>query len=196
VRIAGSLITDSPHDVQHRVGTILSRYFAITTEDTFEWEGSVPDWHPGVPTESPTHFARWTEIHPPDLLQVLPWKQPTVAVRGIALAARTGIFSPCEQVETEILPEGPPPANAVVDWEELRGPECFFPWGGNRDNGSWITVAADRIRVKARVCGGMPFGSPGRFKAIYRVGWRVTAPPPAPPPPSARELCLRVLVNV
>jgi len=36
VRVAGSLITDSPHDVQHRPNVIFSRWFAITESYTAE----------------------------------------------------------------------------------------------------------------------------------------------------------------
>jgi hypothetical protein len=194
VRIAGSLITDSPHDVQHRPGTIFSRYFAITTEAAYEWEGSVPDWHPGLASNSPEHFARWTEIHPPNLIEVLDWKEPLITVRAVALAARVGalpagISNSCEEVEFDIFPEAVRPANAQIAYEELRGPETYFPWGENADNGSWITVFNDHIHVKARVCGGAVGGSPGRFKAIYRVWWQPSPPPP--PPPSPREECLR-----
>src|SRR5206468_4597285 len=186
VRVAGSLITDSPHDVQTRPGTFFSRFFAITASDTADWEGSVPDWHPGKSSGDPEHFARWTEIHPLDLIEVLPPKQPTTAIRGVALAARTGLFSPCEQAEFDLSPEVARPANATLAYEELRGPECFFPRGQNADNGSWVKALNDHIHVKARVCGGLPFGSPGRFKALYRVWWK-PGPPSNPP---SRVQCL------
>jgi len=58
----------------------------------------------------------------------------------------------------------------------LRGPEIHFPWGEDNDNGSWITPFDDHIRVRAKVCGGALGGSPGRFKAIYRVWWKVVPP--------------------
>jgi hypothetical protein len=188
VRIAGSLVTDSPHDVQHRIGTILSRYFGISPTAAFEWEGSVPDWHPGVGSNTPDHFARWTEIHPPDLIEVLDWKEPLVTTRAVALAARVAatpgpIFPSCEQVEFDIFPEAQRPTNSHIAYNELRGPETYFPWGENADNGSWITVSNDHIHVRAQVCGGAIFGSPGRFKAIYRAWWALGSPPPPPPPP-------------
>jgi hypothetical protein len=176
VRIAGSLVTDSPHDVQTRPNVILSRYFAITDSDVAEWEGSVPDWRPGVSSGDPEHYARWTEIHPPDLIQVLDWRQPNTTVRGVALAARVGTLpfgwsNSCESAEFDIYPEADRPTNSRLAYEELRGPETFFPWGENNDNGSWINVYDDHIQVRARVCGGALGGSPGRFKALYRVWW-------------------------
>ncbi len=186
VRIAGSLVTDSPHEVLHRPGTILSRYLAWTSDTEFEWEGAVPDWEPGVATDTPDHYARWTEIHPPDLIEVIDpadprFKDHTVTTRAVALAARVAatpgpIIPSCEEVEFDIFPEAPRPPNSQIAYEELRGPETYFPWGENNDNGSWITLFDDHIRVKAKVCGGALGGSPGRFKAIYRVWWKVMPP--------------------
>lgn len=176
VRIVGSIVTDSPHDVQHRPNVFFSRHFAITTDDIAEWQGAVPDWHPGVATNDPRHYARWTEIHPPDLIEVLDWKVPLITTRSVALAARVGVLpfgwsNSCEAVEFDIFPEASRPASSQIAFQELRGPETYFPWGENQDNGSWITAFDDHVRVKARVCGGAIGGSPGRFKAIYRVWW-------------------------
>lgn len=190
VRVSGSLVTDSPHDVQHRPNVFFSRWFAITTSDKAEWEGSVPDWHPGKESGDPSHYARWTEVHPPDLIEVQKdqKKQPNVGVRGVALAARVGALpfgmsNSCEAVDFTLAPEQQRPeprSDWMIAYEERRGPETFFPWGQDANNGSWIDVNDDHIRVRARVCGGALFGSPGRFKAIYRVWW--TPRPKLPPP--------------
>jgi hypothetical protein len=72
-------------------------------------------------------------------------------------------------VEFDIFPEAARPANSRINYEERRGPETYWPWGEDSNNGSWITPFDDHVHVKARVCGGGFFGSPGRFKAIYRV---------------------------
>jgi hypothetical protein len=84
----------------------------------------VPDWHPGLSGEDPRHFARWTEVYPVDLIAVLPTQKPIdVAVRGVALAARTGINA-CEEVDFNLRPDAPrPSATTRVGYEELRGPE-------------------------------------------------------------------------
>jgi hypothetical protein len=174
VRVAGSLITDSPHDVQSRPNTSLSRWFAITDSDLAEWEGSVPDWQPGADSKSPDHYARWTEMHPPDLIQVQAPKEPRVTVRAVALAARKGMFgwsTSCEEVDFDIFPEASRPPNSRIKYEELPGPEIFWPSGKDDNNGSWVTSFDDHVHVKARVCGSGLWGSPGRFKAIYRVWW-------------------------
>jgi hypothetical protein len=178
VRMTGSLVTDSPHDVEQRAGTWFCRNLAICTNDDFVWEGSVLDWAPGMSPDDPNHPARWTEMHPLDLIE-LDDKDPRVTVRGLALAARAaalpGIIPSCESQEFDVYPETPRPPNSVVGYEELRGsfPEVYFPWGESQDNGSWVTNLGDHIHVKAKVCGGA-FGSPGRFKALYRVWWTPT----------------------
>jgi hypothetical protein len=188
VRVAGSLITDHPHDVQTRPNTFFSRWFAITDSDAAEWEGSAPDWQPGTATDSPDHYARYTEIHPPDLFQVLAPKEPRVTVRAVALAARVGRLpfgwsNSCEQVDFDIFPEASRPPSSRIKYEELPGPEIYWPWGKDDNNGSWVTSFDDHVHVKARVCGGSLGGSPGRFKAIYRVWWEpvVSAPCPLDP---------------
>jgi hypothetical protein len=186
VRVAGSLITDSPHDVQYRPNVFFSRYLAITDSDVAEWEGSVPDWHPGKNSDSPDHYARWTEIHPPDLIEVQSPKEPRVTVQAVALAARPGALpfgwsNSCEQVEFDIFPEVSRPPNSRIKYEELPGPETFWPWGKDANNGSWVTSFDDHVHVKARVCGGGLGGSPGRFKAIYRVWWEPVSSVPCNP---------------
>ena len=199
VRMSGSLVTDSPHDVQSRPNTWFCRNFAICDSAKAEWEGSVQDWapRPGASSEESDHTARWTEMHPPDLIEVIDRREPSVTVRGLALAARVAatpgpIFPSCEKQEFDIYPEASRPANKVARYEELRAsyPAVFFPWGENADNGSWIQVLDDHIRVKAKVCGGALGGSPGRFKAIYRVWWGDPTPPsPRPACPRGKKCC-------
>jgi hypothetical protein len=177
VKISGALITDHPHHEEGQVATFFSRWLGISVSDDAEYRGSVSDWHPGVAADDPRHFARWTEIHPPDRIEVLPAKKPQVTLRAIALAARVAatpgpLIPSCEEVTVDLAPDMPRPPNSSVGWQELRGPETHFPWGENADNGSWITDLGDRIRVKAKVCGGALGGSPGRFKALYRLWWR------------------------
>lgn len=176
VRVSGSLVTDDPHDGAGVFHTLLSRFLGWSATEDAEWRASARDWLPGVERTTPDHPARWPEIHPPDLIEVIDDRQPRVTVRGVGLVARPGINA-CEGVEFEIRPEAARPANAQIAYEELRGPETFWPWGENSDNGSWVTVMDDRIKVKARVCGALGtlgVGSPGRFKALYRVWWKET----------------------
>ena len=176
VRISGSLVTDSPHEAEGWIPRYLSQWFGITPNADAEWRGSVDQWHPGVSSDSEQHYARWTEIHPPDLIQVLPWKEPRVTTRAIALNARPGatpgpVVPSCESVNVDLYPDVSRPPNTRIAFQELRGPETYWPWGENADNGSWVTRFDGHINVRAQVCGGPLFGSPGRFKAIYRIWW-------------------------
>jgi hypothetical protein len=173
VRVAGSLVTDQPHEAQSHLFRYLSKFLGITRSHEDEWRGSVSDWNPGVSSESPDHFARWTEVHPPDLIELLDSREPRITTRAVVLNARTGVNA-CEEVDFTMNPEAARPFNYEIGYEELRGPETYFPHGQDANNGSWITVdpfSRDSIRIKAKVCGGFFGGSPGRFKAIYNVWW-------------------------
>jgi hypothetical protein len=179
VRMSGSLVTDSPHEEEGWIPKWLSECCAITTDSDAEWRGSVADWEPGVDPESPDHYARWTELHPVDWIQVVTNPPPhRVTTRAVGLVARTGINA-CEQVSFDLAPDAPRPNGSRVEYREDRGPEVFFPWGQNSDNGSWITAFDDHIHVQAKVCGGFFGGSPGRFKALYFVWWG--SPSSSPP---------------
>ena len=150
----------------------------------------MPDWAPGKDAATnPDHPARYTEMHPPDLIEPLSPPVPRVTVRALALVARVAatpgaVIPSCEKQEFDIFPEALRPANSLVAFEEIRGtyPEVYFPWGENGNNGSWIQALGDHVHVRAQVCGGALFGSPGRFKAFYRVWWKPA--PPAPPAPN------------
>ncbi len=184
VRMVGALVTDSPHTLSTAdVATWLSRYLAVTLAaagtpeaNLVTWSAAALDWHPGVdPFTDPRHHARWTEIHPPDLIELvnrdptLPW----VTLRALGLVARP---TECERAIFEVVPDAPRPApSSVVAWEEIEGPETRWPHGGrDAQNGSWVTSLGDRILVlvDAGVCGAGLHGSPGRFKAFYRVWWK------------------------
>jgi len=186
VRVVGSLVTDSPHDVGAFAGWF-SRFTGISVTQAYDSSGAVSDWHPGVASSDPRHHARWTEVHPLDLIEVVnPGKQPNVNVRGIALAARVAatpgpIIPSCEEASFTLAPPtSRPSAAASLRYEELIGPETYFSWGQDANNGSWVTyvpfagnpVAAYAIMVRAKVCGGALGGPPGRFKALYRVWWQ------------------------
>ncbi|MFN0181284.1 MAG: hypothetical protein ACKVZ0_20955 [Gemmatimonadales bacterium] len=98
----------------------------------------------------------------------------------MALSARPGINS-CATVAHKLRPDTPqPPGTTRLGFQELRGPETFFPWGETprSPDGSLVNLMHDPsqggwyVQIAARVCGGGFGGSPGRFKAIYRVWWQ------------------------
>lgn len=183
VRMFGSLVVDASHykppDLQEP-GKGWCQIMGFCFTENQIWQGAVPDWSPRENPDSPTHPARWTEMHPPDFIEVMEEpKGRRVTVRGVALVGRSGWINTCEKQEFDIAPEAPRPSNGIVKYQELRSsyPELYFPWGENSDNGSLITIFSDHIHVKAGICGGGIGGSPGRFKALYRVWWEEGPPP-------------------
>jgi hypothetical protein len=176
VKVAGPLITDHNHCLpEHGV--------------------KCSDWSPGVNYRNASHNDRWTEIHPVNLIQltrppghgertgagVVIQEAPRQTAFGVAvLASHDG---PCQNLETDLVPEAPRPEKHKVAWALQLGPETIFPNGENAENGHWETLFEDHLRVRVRMCGGSLdslhlFRNPGRFKAIYRLWW---VPKPAPP---------------
>ena len=171
VRVVGTLLSDNPH--AYTLADFSSwwayNFPSPSTETQIEWNGAIADWHPGVdPISNPTHYARWSEIHPPDLIKPLPAPSRTSTMKAIGLAARP---SECQRALLTLAPDDPRPSpTATIGWEEIRGPETYWPNGQNAQNGSWVRDLGTSIMVDAAVCGGG--GSPGRFKAFYRVWWK------------------------
>ncbi len=156
VRVVGSLLTDNPH----------------AWDPGHPWYLVARDWHPGVdPMTDVTHFARWVEMHPPDLVEPVT-RDPSLPLAKLAAIGLVATPTGCEAAILNLAPDEPRPPGTVVGWEELRGPETFFPKGANAQNGSAVTDLGDHIMVAANVCGGGLGGSPGRFKAFYRVWWK------------------------
>jgi hypothetical protein len=153
VRMVGALITDFPH-----------------LEPLSKWEAAALDWAPGVDRWDPKHYARWVEMHPPDLI-VPVVRDPSLrlaAMRAMGLVAAPGT---CQAAILNLAPDDPRPSPAsVVGWEEIVGPETYWPNGQNAQNGSRVTDLGDHLVVNAMVCGNQV--SPGRFKAFYRVWWK------------------------
>jgi hypothetical protein len=176
VRITGSVITDDPHDDGGW------RHFLANGE----WPDVVFRW--GSNPKDGNHPARWTEMHPPDNIEILPFKQPRVVTRGIAFSA---LPNKTELLEFDIFPAKDgiprPSFSAKVNFSEIPGAESFFPRGRNNDNGIFITKFDDHIHVRASIQGSTDLlGSSGRLKSVIKVWWEnfTPAPPPAAIPGS------------
>jgi hypothetical protein len=170
VRVAGALVTDWNHCDAGDV--------------------TCSDWSPGVDYRDASHFYRWTEVHPVDLIQKLPALDARVTTRGVALLAVAGT---CQGLETDLAPDTPRPPNSKVAWSIHLGPETRWAQGLNAANGHWETLYEDRLHLRVRVCGGAPspfpfVRDPGRFKAIYRLWW-------VPKPPPLKQMVLTVQDN-
>ncbi|MDX2059854.1 MAG: hypothetical protein SFV24_18740 [Gemmatimonadales bacterium] len=171
VRVVGTLLTDNPHAYTlSDLSTWLAYNFkTLPATVASEWNAAVVDWHPGVdPLTDPTHRARWTEIHPPDLIEPITPPARTSTMKAIGLVARP---SECQAAVLTVAPDDTATSSfKTLAWEEIRGPETFFPAGQNSVNGSWVNVVGNAIVVNASVCGGP--SQAGRFKAFYRVWWK------------------------
>src|SRR4051794_4546515 len=153
VRIVGSLITDAPHG-----------------GDPFD------DF-----TLGESNPARWTEIHPPDIIERLPDKQRNETLQAVRVWAKPRQAS----VLDVDLPAPPRPPWA----ESLHVTEVVLPGtrqesivkGNATKTGAALTVLGDRVHVHVMVSGtlaGAAVPAPGRFAAVYRVFWMGSRPVP------------------
>ena len=122
--------------------------------------------------------ARWTEIHPPDWIQIVRRPEvPTQTLRGVTVVA-PGTFTWWAPIETsldvDILAPPRPSADAVLRYREIVGPETVAGaiLEGNADRTAALVTPltnADGIHVHVRVAGSRSLtgGSAGKFRALY-----------------------------
>jgi hypothetical protein len=139
-------------------------------------------WRAGMPNEAGEAPTRATEIHPPDLIQILPDHARSETLRGVAVVAGTGVFESAEQeLDARIAPLGPRPSpNHGIGVIELVGPETDLSTivGGNAAlNGALLQSSYYDIRLWIKVQRTGIGGRPGRFKAVYRVFWDIPGLP-------------------
>jgi hypothetical protein len=178
IRVYGSVIADIPH--AHGAGQAAAEWiqqafgFGTRAADygqaALAWIGS------GIELDE-TDQARWTEIHPPDLIEILPDQQRTEAVFGITVIARSAAISPVaavKEITVDLRPPGTRPAHSKCAVQEYVGPETRYASiieGNANHSGAAITLFADRATVHVKVQGDAFQGSSGRFKAVYRLSW-------------------------
>jgi hypothetical protein len=75
VRVVGSLVSDAPHGTKATAGVWLVRNLGIALDPQHVIHAAESAWSEGG-EESPDNPARWTEIHPPDLIEPLPDRAP------------------------------------------------------------------------------------------------------------------------
>jgi hypothetical protein len=149
---------------------------------TYEiWSGGRDRWDISNP-------ASWTELHPPDLIEVrrgLHMKSEKLV--GVAVVSNHCAIAPCppEILDVEVpVPEEPrrlfPDGEVYVKERVSTVPGETNPATieeGNADRtGARIDVLEDRVRIHVKVRGQPQFGAPGKFKAMYRVGWKARLP--------------------
>jgi hypothetical protein len=167
VRVYGSLVTDKRH----------SGGFTPTINDAIEL------WATGLGNNEDDQ-ARWTEVHPPDWIEVLRHAEPaTQTLRGVTVVA-PGTYEwrgPIEStLDVDILAPPKPRSDAILRYRELVGPETTagtMVEGNATRTGARITplAGADGIHVHVKVAGARSFtgGSPGKFRALYWLCWDV-----------------------
>ena len=177
VRVYGSLVTDKRHSGDSN--------FTASVNQAIEL------WATGLGNNE-NDQARWTEIHPPDWIEVLPAPGSQV-LRGVVVAApgtfewRASIES---TVDVDILAPPKPAPNSVLHFREIVGPETdsgTIIEGNATRTGAAITRTTnpDGIRVHVKVAGRRSFvgGATGKFRALYWLSWDAPGrTPPGPPP--------------
>jgi hypothetical protein len=170
--IPGSTIDEGAAQYFRMVGSLMA--------DREHGRDATDRWVEGIPRESEANPARFTEIHPPDLIELLPNQPRRETLRGIAVVAGTGLFdAEVQEIDVTIAPPGAKPSpDHKVGVVELVGPETDLATivsGNAQRDGAQITVGPNDVRVYVRLRRlSPPFGippRPGKFKAIYRVLW-------------------------
>jgi hypothetical protein len=161
VRVSGSLVTDEPH---------------LHTNATYD--AAAQDWSAGFDAFDESNPARWTEVHPPDLIELVPDPGRSECLYAVAVVARSGVLDPGSTdrsitVTLPAPPQGRP--NQRVAVREYVGTEtdpATITEGNASLSGALIVPGADSATVHVAVRG-QPFaGKPGKFKAVYRVSWQ------------------------
>ena len=144
------------------------------------------DWAGGLSDTDPNNAARWSEIHPPDIIDVMdpsptvPFKVPTETVRGVTVFAGSCWvpFFACnpQALDADIAPPGPPPQpTSIVNVSELVSSFTNFRTivqGNSTLAGAQITIGPSSAHIHIAVQAQPGFGAPGKFAAFYRVSWK------------------------
>jgi hypothetical protein len=185
VRVVGSIVSDQPHRDDF-IGAFPELDMWFTGQ--FPW-GQQND---------PRNMARYTEIHPPDTIEVIDQREQTEVFRGVAVIA-PGTFELRPRPETTLdvqIPLPPrPPGDQTLRIQELVDPESDVETivdGNDTRTGARITRLDDSVRIYLTIAGRRSLfgGSNGYFKALYRVYWQRTDEPDLSLSPPFRVTCV------
>ncbi len=168
IRVVGSLVSDAPHATKATVGVWLVRNLGLAVDPLHVVRASESAWSEGG-EENASNPARWTEIHPPDLIEPLQAQEPTEMVIGVAISRPDGALSrPEKPMEFSLSPPGSRPAwargirvaetilNASLESAFARSmAACHIA-----EAKDLISIRIDPESVKA-----------DKFAAIFRVSW-------------------------
>jgi len=170
VHVCGSIVTDEPH--LHQIGPV--------------YYNPARDWSTGFDPFEEANPARWTEIHPPDLIEKLPDPGRSECLYALAVVAKSGDLDPggtqrSLTISLPAIPLNPPPlssppsAGQRVAVQEIVGVETDLTTiteGNSSLTGALIVPGASAVTVHVAVYGQGLGGAPGKFKAVYRVSWQ------------------------
>lgn len=139
--------------------------------------GLMSAWSGGKDSFDETNPARWTEMHPPDTIVVLPDKPRNEAVEAVALFSDHCLDRCVPAVfDKDYSPPIPRPSpDAKIGYQILTGPETVYA----TLQGPNVKVFDDHINVYIQVLGESLFRKTGKYKGIIRVYWE-TPPTPIP----------------
>ena len=172
VRVVGSIVSDQPHRDDF-IGAFPELDMWFTGQ--FPW-GRQND---------PTNLARWTEIHPPDTIEVIDQREQREIFRGVAVAV-PGTFKwrrrPQTILDVEIPLPPRPSGDQTLRVQELVSPESdvdLIVDGNEARTGARVTRLDASVRLFLTLEGRRSLlgGSGGYFKALYRIYWQATDEP-------------------
>lgn len=168
VRVCGSLVTDPAH-----IGA---------SGTTASYNDAATIWQGAEDLASASNPARWTEVHPPDLIQRVADLPPdqqntpgTSTLWGAAVCCESFVLSPVavfSELTANLRPLAPQPPGTIAAAQEFVGPETAFSSiveGNATLNGAQLTLEGDHVGLHIKVRGQPFHGGPGKFKAAYRL---------------------------
>jgi hypothetical protein len=184
VRIYGALVTDGPHTSEGLFPQFFCRQFnlACDADNATEQRLALVRWGGNRNDDDSTNQARWTEMHPPDIIAILPQKARTNTFRSVAVSAENCLVGPCEKTILDFAIDAPQfkptNANGIVFREEVIPATNFRTITEGKSNtasgfdGATITETPTGVLIHVAVQGQPGYGAHGRFGALYRVSWK------------------------
>jgi hypothetical protein len=146
--------------------------------NTAEYDEATDIWADGN-NGSAGDASRWTEIHPPDVIDALPGsaRPMTKKLTGIAVCAswsQADLFSPdISEVNVILIPPGPRPPGKSAQVMEYVGPETTphaITAGNATLTGARLTNNGNHIEAYIQVTS-HPFTGAAKFKGVYKLWW-------------------------
>lgn len=182
VRVVGSIVSDAPHQSEAGFPLWFLKTFGVELDPAYAatFNDAKNIWGAGRGEHDPDHAARWSEVHPPDIISVLineHYKERTVRLIEVAVCEDKGIGNPGRSLDVDLLPIGPKPTpNSRADVIEMVGPETLFGTitegqvdGNGAFTGATMTKFPNHVHLHVKVQANT--NSNGKFKALYKVFW-------------------------